>query len=88
MYALKKNILIHLQSLVISNNYPIFMVNIIIVSLFFLFILLFVSVSVVLPKQGVIQKFFGGGAKCSRSEHRTREARSNLSWGVWGGGAL
>ena len=35
--------------------------------------------------QGVIQKFFWGGAKCLQSEHRTREARSNLSWGVWGG---
>ena len=29
--------------------------------------------------QGVIQNFFLGGAKCAR------EARSNLSWGVWGG---
>ena len=23
-----------------------------------------------------------------RSEHRARDARSNLSWGVWGGGAV
>ena len=29
MHALKKNILLHLQTLAISNNYPIFMVNII-----------------------------------------------------------
>ena len=30
MHALKKNILLHLQTLTISNNYPIFMVNIVI----------------------------------------------------------
>ena len=29
-------------------------------------------------------KIFLGGAKFLRSEHRTRKARSNLSWGVWG----
>ena len=30
MHALKKNMLLHLQTLAISNNYPIFVVNIIV----------------------------------------------------------
>ena len=58
MHALTKNILLQLQTLAISNNYPIFMVNIIIVSLVYLFILSIVSVSVVLHKLTKFAHFF------------------------------
>ena len=60
MHALKKNILLHVQTLAISNNYPFFHSSIssLIVSLFFPAILSFVSISVVLHKLTKFAHFF------------------------------
>ena len=53
----------------------------------FIFVLIVcIFIFIMQPPSGANTEIFLGGAKCSRSEHRTRQARSNLSWGVCGGG--